>query len=219
MARAIEIGPYDYHSEFIPQSEYVSERRSLYKMENEMREVGFFFSFEDHLREVAGTFPKTDAIEVLDSGCGEGIALWDLKWIAEKIGQPIATTGISMARRHMINLENRLVDKPVIGTIQNYFVRGGFDRPIHFILDYHGALGNSLESIIGIYANVLERKGTGLFTLSTDITPESSKISWMSDAYYNETVLPIKRKTRNMLEQLGLSIRLAKGNYTMVEKQ
>lgn len=220
MAKALEIGPYDYRPEFIPLSEYVSERRPLYKMENEMREDGFLFSFEDHLREVTATFPEADVIEVVDSGCGEGCALWDFRRIAEEIGQPIRTTGITMAKRHINLLEGRLVDRPVIGTVQHYFVLGGFDNnPVHFILDYHGALGNSWETIIAIYANILRPRGTALLTLGTEIEPDFSKMGWGARWHFEQDVIPIRNGTRNTLQQLGLSISLAKGNYTLVEKE
>lgn len=194
MRRIVEIGPFAPHIDSSQWGENYSERRYIGRMQAEMSGRGIVFSFEKHLKFVRKRFPEAEALEILDGGCGEGAALWDLKQIAAKLGITIRTTGITMDREHKKSM-NSHVDEIVIGTVQNFFQQEDHSGQYHFILDYNGALAaddnpdtnKQGKIIIPIYARILAPRGTALLTASNldlDLLRGNGlRIFWTQEGY------------------------------------
>lgn len=172
MAKIVEIGP--YHS-IDPQNwgENYSERRSLERMEWEMKyDHGFRFSFEEHLKVLKKYLGNPTLLRVLDGGCGEGTALWQLAELGRKLGIQMETTGVTKDPRHKDGLVGIGVDEVVIGTVQNFFATHRRKNHYQFILDYAGALSSDYSegvqgaTIVPIYRRIIDPRGTALLSSS-----------------------------------------------------
>jgi SAM-dependent methyltransferase len=94
-------------------------------------------------------------IEVLDSGCGEAVALSELK---QRFGSKIRATGITLREEHVELVlgypVERQPDEMVVGALQNC----SFDKEYDFIIDFYGPNFYS-RNILPIYGRILASGG------------------------------------------------------------
>lgn len=117
------------------------------------------FLFETHLLELSRRFAHAKKLEILDSGCGNGNALGDIKRL-HTVGR-IVTTGITLQEKHVPYLQLNNVDRVIVGPAESHT----FDSEYHFILDFFGASYYSYEEVMPVYSRILAPKGTALLSL------------------------------------------------------
>lgn len=145
------------------------------------------FVFEKELCQlVADKNPKS--LTVIETGCGRGNTLGDIKKIAAKLGINTRTTGITLNDDHIDPLIQNCVDEIAIFSASQFIAQreniGRFDLDI----DFYGALSQD-DKMIRLHPKLLAPGGLMFAAL-----PESPNfISW-SHAYLEEIGMQRLRK-------------------------
>lgn len=214
------VGPFDIHpdtSHMDTQGGY-REDRSIAAIEEELARAGFPFSFEEHLRYLSAKFSSTPILYIVESGCGEARALKDVKDLGTKLHIPIHTTGITLAERNIVAVQQMGVDNVILGSVENAFAREMLPGQVHFFLDFYGASFYSPESRINgelylgleaarIYAAQLAPGGTALVT-NDFLNPKLAEY-WGSGP---------RERTIAQFHQLGFEIIGEGGCFALLEK-
>ena len=203
------------------------ENRGIIDIEEHYTRGDFRFSFRNHLQAVSERFPGNGHIHVFDSGCGDGVAMGEIRALAPYIGREIRTTGITLrdASMHGTTLEERKhTDRLIVGSLQEAYAAGELEPDsVHFLLDFAGPLTFDHSdpenyfmqgsSVIPIYSELLISGGTAVVSLSSFTGIESTNLQELRDA---------NLKTRYLLERYGLEI-VRRSNsdigYLLLEKK
>lgn len=219
MAEILKISPFDSYPDCSFMTRTMGnyrEDRGINDIEAELQKDGFPFSFRAHLKDIADKFPQTEVLNMFEGGCGEAVALGEIKKYQGEIGRPINTIGATKALRNIPEASDNGVDTLLVGEIQRFLGKDHlmqrFTGQIHFILDYKGPLWYESEivdgklgenrSIMAMYGKLLASKGTMLCVVSSLIRGED---------YIN--------KTLGLFEENHLNIVRTYGGFALLEKQ
>lgn len=201
------------------------ENRGITDIEGHFREGEFPFSFKEHLRTVSGTFPGSYPLHVFDSGCGDGVAMGEIRAFGQELGRPIRTTGITLIETSMHNtaLEERSqTDVLIVGSLQDADEEGELDyNSVHFLLDFAGPLkfddfdpDNMFmlgSTVIPIYSKLLVSGGTAVFGLRSFSGVETTTLPQIKKTY---------AKTLQLFEDNDLEIlRKSDSGYILLQKK
>ncbi|MBP9669911.1 hypothetical protein KBD75_00755 [Candidatus Woesebacteria bacterium] len=161
--KVYEVGPFQ---EFSINGENVSDTRDFSSFERDMRTYlpEFPITRKGLMHDVASRFPE-EVLYILEAGCGIGGLLIDLKDAAESEKINACTTGVTMDPNHARRAHNSNIDTMIIGSVQNYFKRGGRNS-YHLLVDYYGAASYDWPpygaTTLPIYFSLLKRRGIAI---------------------------------------------------------
>ena len=137
------------------------------------------FDFFNHLQDLKSELGRR--LEVLEGGCGQGIALRQLKkggrisresdYEYPGLGQDIRTTGVTLSKRHIEAAkkvaEEVRIDEMIVSPLETY----DFDRQYDFIYDFCGAAMHFPEDVIPVYGKILMPNRLAFIRLMTGAMP------------------------------------------------
>ncbi len=214
--RAIQIirlgPPYDQEPNEPASIKNYNESRSLGLIEEELLKVGMWFSFSEHFHHLISQFPEVDTLNILDSGCGNGIASKGMKKLARKLGKDARVTAVILATRNIRIAVAMGVDELIVGRFQQYPARIGVTPKYHFALDFFGPAYHSWEAdqpvegstVIPIYGSLLVPGGTALLAMQ---------------GFSARDQVQSRERIVDLMHQNGLAVLQVRDKYALVEKQ